>query len=50
MARYLYSELASLVDARRNCITHEFTTEKIKSHCALCGQIQEHRNHQTNTG
>lgn len=48
MARYLYSELASLVQARRNCAqynSHAFQTAEIKSHCATCGQTQEHWNH-----
>jgi hypothetical protein len=47
MARYLYSELAKAIQARRNCDrNHFFTpTEGIKSHCADCGQIQEHKNH-----
>lgn len=46
MARYLYSELSSLIQARKNCASrHPFTTEQIKSHCALCGEIDTHANH-----
>lgn len=47
MARYLYSELAKAIQARLNCERdHIFTTtDGIKSHCADCGQIAEHRNH-----
>lgn len=47
-ARYVYSELASAIQARQNCsaINHPFTTAEIKSHCAVCGQIDSHSNHQ----